>query len=62
MTTICKKCGKSTEHDNKTIRWDEHGYGYSTKICICKHCGMINIVKVVEDYGVDVNKDKRFYL
>ena len=62
MITVVDKCGNKIKHNNKTIKWDENGYGYATKICICNHCGMKNIVKIVEDYGLDVNKDKRFYL
>lgn len=61
MNTICNKCGKITKHSNENIKWDEHGYGYATKICVCQHCGKINIVKIVEDYDIDVNKDERFY-
>lgn len=58
---ICKKCKKSFEYKPDDVFWDEQGYGYSTKLCVCKNCGTINILKYKEDYGFDVNYDERFY-
>lgn len=41
--------------------FDEHGLGYSTKLCRCPYCGKIVILKYIEDHNLDVNSDERFY-
>ena len=57
----CKKCKEKFVYFPEETWWDEKGYGYSTKLVKCPHCGCINVVKHVEDYGLDVNSDDRFY-
>ena len=60
---ICKKCNESFIYKpDEDIWWDEHGFGYSTKLVKCKHCGCINVIKNNEDYGFsNMNIDTRLY-
>lgn len=58
---ICKKCKKIFSYSPEDTWFDEHGSGYSTKLCRCSECGCINVIKHVEDFGNDVNRDLRFY-
>lgn len=44
----CIQCGSVDEYSDENFWWDDHGYGYSTKLVRC-NCGQINIVK----YQVD---------
>jgi len=60
METHCKKCGNAFEI--KDTYWDETGYGYSTKYTVCPVCGCRVIVAYLEDPGIDVNNDERFYI
>ena len=57
----CIKC--RTKHIIKPEQtfWDEHGYGYSTKLCKCPTCNNIIILEYYEDHGLDINKDTRWY-
>ena len=58
----CKKCKESFIFEPDECWWDEHGFGYSTKLVKCKHCGCINVVKYIEDYGFSMmNTDPRLY-
>lgn len=58
----CKKCKESFKFEPDECWWDEHGFGYSTKLVKCKHCGCINVIKHIEDYGFSVmNYDSRLY-
>lgn len=57
----CKKCKSNSHYTQDEVWWDEHGTGYGTKLVSCSHCGCINVIKHSVDYGVDVNKDLRFY-
>ena len=58
----CAKCGSHFIFKPDEVFWDDHGYGYSTKLCKCKECGCINVVKHVEDYGFSkMNTDRRLY-
>lgn len=57
---ICSSCGEfEVKPDN--VWFDDSGYGYSTRLTKCPHCGKIVILKHIEDYGLDVNFDNRFY-
>lgn len=59
-SAVCSRCGGfKVKPDN--IWFDEQGYGYSTKLTQCPHCGKIVILKHIEDYGLNVNSDRRFY-
>jgi hypothetical protein len=57
----CLKCKSSFEFEPEDTFWDEHGTGYSTKLVKCTECGCINVVEYIEDYGMNVNQDSRFY-
>lgn len=59
--SICSQCGE-IKVQPESIYFDEHGYGYSTRITKCPHCGKIIILEYIQDYGLDVNNDERFYL
>ena len=57
----CKSCGEfKVQPEN--VWFDEHGYGYSTKLTRCPHCGKVVVVKYIEDYGFsNLNTDRRLY-
>ena len=55
----CKRCQRITQVQPF---WDEHGFGYSAKIAICPMCGAYQFVDIVEDRGLDVNNDERYYM
>ena len=57
----CKKCKKIFSYTPEDTWWDEHGYGYSTKLCRCTECGCVNIINYSDHVGFDVNRDLRFY-
>ena len=57
----CIQCGSVDKYSDENFWWDDHGYGYSTKLVRCKHCDQINIVRYQEDFGFDVNNDMRWY-
>jgi len=57
----CKKCGEEYKLNKGNTWWDESGYGYSAKLTKCPLCGSISYIKVIEDVGLDVNHDERFY-
>ena len=57
----CKKCKTIFSYTPDETFWDESGMGYSTKLIRCSECGCINVINHVEDYGFDVNNNKRFY-
>lgn len=61
MKMKCIQCQEDFECTDELVYWDDRGYGYSTKLCRCPHCGQINILKYKQDYGFDVNKDERWY-
>lgn len=58
----CHKCDYRIKTEYAKITWDEHGYGYSTKLAICPNCASLNPIQYIEDPGLDVNNDSRFYL
>ena len=58
----CHKCGYTFKYNKEDIKFDENGYGYSTKYVICPRCKSICIVEYFEDRYLDVNNDERFYL
>ena len=57
----CKKCGNIFKFDNSQTFWDESGSGYSAKMVKCTHCDTIHVIKYVEDLGLHINNDKRYY-
>lgn len=61
MHQECKKCKTIFSFTSEDTWWDDHGSGYSTQLVKCNECGCINVVRYVEDYGADVNRDLRFY-
>lgn len=40
----CFSCGNEL-----IIKWDENGYGYSTKLGVCPGCGKVVILEIIED-------------
>ena len=48
-------------YDDLETFFDDHGYGYSTKLVKCKCCGKINIVRYYQDRAMKLNNDSRFY-
>ena len=58
---ICRRCLKITVPSKNNIIWDEHGYGYSTKLCKCDHCGKLHVLEYYEDCSLDINIDTRWY-
>lgn len=58
----CKSCKSPFEYQPEDMWVDERGLGYSTRLVRCKHCGKIVVLGYIEDYGLDVNADKRFYV
>ena len=57
----CKKCKTIFSYSPEDVWWDEHGTGYSTKLIKCPECGCVNVLSHKEDYGFDVNNDRRFF-
>lgn len=57
----CKKCHVWFEYDQNEVIFDDNGYGYSTKLVKCKHCGCLNVIKHYEDKAMQLNNDSRFY-
>ena len=45
----CKKCAHSIDLNLINAFWDETGYGYSTKLCVCPECGSYVVIKYEED-------------
>lgn len=60
-TYQCPYCNSKYGEQADAIIWDEHGYGYSTKMCRCPHCGKINSFKYYEDSSLNLNRDTRWY-
>lgn len=58
----CKRCGESFSYDSKDTYFDDHGYGYSTKLVKCSHCNTPNVIKHHEDKWLDVNNDEKYYI
>lgn len=57
----CKKCNGLFTYEQSEIIFDDKGYGYSTKLVKCKHCGCLNVLKHYEDKAMRLNNDSRFY-
>ena len=57
----CNSCG-GFKIQPENVWFDEKGFGYSTKLTRCPHCGKIVILKHIEDYGFSkMNIDRRLY-
>lgn len=61
MLKYCASCDTLFDPLKATIKWDDKGLGYSTKLAKCPNCGSYMVIKVVEDESLDVNNDSRFY-
>ena len=59
-TLICNKCGIPFQYNESDIFFDDHGFGYSTKLVRCKYCGKVHILKYYED-NLNINFDSRYY-
>ena len=51
--TKCTKCKEDFVFLPDEIFWDEHGFGYSTKLVHCPYCQQINILKYYEDRAMN---------
>jgi RNase P subunit RPR2 len=58
---FCQSCDSIFEYQPEDVWFDERGTGYSTRLVRCKHCNKIVILGYLEDNGLDVNNDSRFY-
>ncbi|MCR5421991.1 MAG: hypothetical protein K6E98_13410 [Lachnospiraceae bacterium] len=56
---LCSLC--NNEIDMEKSLWDESGYGYSTKLLKCPQCGIIYILKYIEDENINLNYDLKYY-
>lgn len=55
---ICSGCGVELSRSEYVIKWDEHGYGYSTKLGCCPCCGkVLQILCYRYDRGFDGEYD-----
>ena len=60
-SATCNKCG-GFKVKPENIWFDEKGYGYSTRLTKCPHCGRVVILGYKEDYGFSkINTDRRWY-
>lgn len=57
----CKSCKSNQVIFPGECWFDECGYGYSTKLTKCPNCGKIIVVKYIEDSGLDLNLDDKYY-
>lgn len=58
---FCKKCKTDFIFLPHEAFWDDHGYGYSTKLVKCPYCGQVTVVKHQIDRSLNMNNDKRYY-
>lgn len=58
---VCPKCGEEFELDPASVYFDDHGYGYSTKLVNCTHCLTPNVLRYYNDVNLDINNDIRYY-
>lgn len=49
----CSKCNENFVYFPNEVFWDEHGFGYSTKLTHCPYCGQLNILKYYEDRAMN---------
>lgn len=59
----CRSCDSDFVifEPDKEIWFDESGTGYSTKLCKCPYCNKIVVLQHIEDKGLNVNFDGRYY-
>ena len=58
----CKSCDSTFKYQPEDMWFDNRGFGYSTRLTRCPFCNKIVVLEYMEDYGLDVNNDKRFYI
>lgn len=54
----CKKCKNAFKVTNE--EWREYST-YSVKLAQCPMCGCVNEVQIIEDKGLFINFDDRYY-
>ena len=47
--TTCPKCGHLIKYHSNDTYWNEHGYGYSTKLINCSICEVPIVLEYEED-------------
>lgn len=57
----CKSCESEFIYQPEDMWFDDSGLGYSTRLTRCPFCNKIVVLGYIEDYGLDVNNDTRFY-
>ena len=57
----CGRCKCTFRYKEEDIKFDESGYGYSTKYVLCPRCGSVCVVEYIEDECLNVNEDERYY-
>lgn len=60
FSRLCTSCKKRFAYKQTDAIFDENGYGYSTKLVKCKHCGRLNVIRYFEDDSMKLNNDRSF--
>ena len=61
FSRLCTSCKKRFAYKQTDAIFDENGYGYSTKLVKCKHCGRLNVIRYFEDDSMKLNNDRKYY-
>lgn len=61
QSAVCESCG-GFKVQPENVWFDEHGYGYATKLTKCPYCNRIIVLKHIEDVGFSkLNTDARYF-
>lgn len=58
--TICRRCKKIITYMDEQVQVHYH-IGYDSLTIVCPHCKRVHILGYREQFGFDVNNDKRYY-
>lgn len=61
FSRLCTSCRERFTYMRSETIFDNHGYGYSTKLVKCKHCGKLNVIRYFEDASMKLNNDRKYY-
>lgn len=56
----CMKCSDGFSYTEEDAKWHECST-YSVKVVKCPHCKAVNVLRYIEDSGLHVNTDERYY-
>lgn len=59
--TVCRRCKKIITYTTDNVQTYYH-IGYDTQTIVCPYCKRVHILGYREQFGFDVNNDKRYYL